>query len=94
VCEVGDQYDVPVRLSVDQSVEVPVVHRGGAGAGCSRGGCQRARHSGSSPSVSLSRKVASRSVTTGAAFDPAYRTKRRLSGSPACANVPRPSGRR
>jgi signal transduction histidine kinase len=73
VCEVGDQYDVPVRLSVDQSVEVPVVHREELVRVAREAAVNAARHSGSSAiSVTLSQGRLAVG-DDGRGFDPAYR---------------------
>jgi signal transduction histidine kinase len=73
VCEVGDQYDVPIHLSVDKSVEVPVVHREELVRVAREAAVNAARHSGSSTiSVTLSQGRLTVG-DQGRGFDPAYR---------------------
>jgi signal transduction histidine kinase len=72
VCEVGDQYDVPVRLAVDDSVEVSALHREELVRVAREAAVNAARHSGSAAiRVTLSQGRLTVG-DDGRGFDPAY----------------------
>jgi signal transduction histidine kinase len=72
VCEVGDQYDVPVRLSLDESVEVSAIHREELVRVAREAVVNAARHSGSR-SVHVVLSAGRLTVgDNGRGFDPAY----------------------
>jgi signal transduction histidine kinase len=72
VCEVGDRYDVPVRLSLDESVDVPAVHREELVRVAREAAVNAARHSGSS-AIRVTLSPGCLTVgDDGRGFDPAY----------------------
>ncbi len=93
VLGVGDRLGVPITLTLDEDVVVAPAVRDGLVGVAREAVTNAARHSGSpTVQVTLSHRRLT-VVTTGAAS-----TRRTgvlvVSGSPACANVPMPSGRR
>jgi signal transduction histidine kinase len=72
VCEVGDRYDIPVRLSLDDSVEVSAGHREELVRVAREAVVNAARHSGS-PTVRVTLSAGRLSVgDDGDGFDTAY----------------------